>query len=522
MKQILLCGIIITFLNNALFAQYTDTATVPADTAQVQVPGTETAKVQRVISPAPRISLFQTSQFDSLLSLLPNGDSIQRHCQVVAMGIEESTGILVVVVFDDQGNPQKLLVKPAEMEKTSAAQLTPGAPGAKKVEQNGRTWFIIETTLKSSFTYPVAYGIILDDGDNTNEQAITGLSLLTIGGTLYGSYLFTKNRELGYGKVALMNFGSTVLGGYYPRFISLFLENATKINKQRWYQKTVIDSITGLEEYTERPKITDFIYAGTSMIGFPLGIFLGSRLNIIDIDDYGKASLMEYFSQTFGALAFALPVFYYDDPVDKDLHRYMISATGLSMCMIPAGFYGGYWLARNSEISSGRGTFPYVTGGLGSLTGLGLAMLGDEYHGIASTRAVLAATIAGYAGGSWLGLNYHPQIDYRFWQAVFIGASSAAGAAVGVSFPLIANANNHRAYILSSLAGGWTGFFLGERFSLDIFDVSERDKRPTTLNLSLPGLAALPLLLTPSHESGSAKSSGPVPALPIAAMEWRF
>ena len=523
-----LCHFIITaiLLSTGLFAQTPDTAADAAqpfsDAAAQPVQSVEPATAPPVAKRL-KINLFATTQFDSLLNLLPTGDSIRQNCQVVGMGIEDSTNHLVVVVFNDQGIPQALTFTPAELKKTVSTGSPAVAAGPEKLEQTGRTWFIIETTLKSLFTYPSSYETIFDNGENTSGQMIAGLSLLTVGGMLYGSYAFTKNMELGYGKVALMNYGSTAIGNYYPTFLSLLLANATKLDEKRWYSKDVYNTETRMYEYTERPRITDYIRAGTSVIGFPLGTYLGSRLNIVNKDDYGKVAVMEYLSQTFGALSFALPVFYYDDPVDKDSRHYLSASSGLAMCMMPAGFYGGYWLTRNKDISAGRGTLPWVTGTMGSLTGLGLAFLGDEYHGIASTRAILGLTIAGYAGGTWLGFNYHPQIDYTFWQSVFIGASAAAGTAVGVSLPLIAEANNHRAYILASIAGGWTGFYFGERLSLQLFERSSRDKKASNIRVNLPGLATLPLLFTPSRTSTVAHSSfSSAAALPMADLEWRF
>jgi hypothetical protein len=509
-------------LTASLFAQAQDTAVVPGSDPAVQPVQSVEPAATAPVSKRLKINLFATTQFDSLLNLLPNGDSLRQNCQVVGMGIEDSTNHLVVVIFDDQGIPQALTFTPAELNKAAST----GTPGPKKPEQTGRTWFIIETTLKSAPTYIAAYNTILSNDTNTNGQVIAGLSLLTIGGMLYGSYAFTKNMELGYGKVALMNYGSTALGNYYPMFLSLFIANATELNEKRWYSRDVYDSTTRMWNYSERPKITDYVQAGTSVIGYPLGIYLGSRLNIANKDDYGKVAVMEYFSQTFSALAFALPVFYYDHPFDTvttpETRHYLSASTGLAMCMLPAGFYGGYWLTRDKEISAGRGTLPWVTGAMGSLTGLGLAMLGDEYHGIASTRAILGLTIAGYAGGTWLGFNYHPQIDYTFWQSVFIGASAAAGTAVGVSFPLIAEANNHRAYILASIAGGWTGFYFGERLSLQLFEKSSRDKKTSDLRVNLPGLAALPLLFSLPKTEGTFNAQREVPAMPVANLEWRF
>jgi len=59
---------------------------------------------------------------------------------------------------------------------------------------------------------------------------------------------------------------------------------------------------------------------------------------------------MEYFSQTFGALAFChCRFFYFDYPDKSDKHDYLAASTGLSMCMLPAGFYFGYKLIEHRE-----------------------------------------------------------------------------------------------------------------------------------------------------------------------------
>ncbi|MBN1128462.1 MAG: hypothetical protein JXA71_05715 [Chitinispirillaceae bacterium] len=515
MKTTALLIVLSVFLATMLFAQEEIGAAPPAESPAV------TATEPEAPPSRPPITLFATSQFDSLLNLIPGGDSIRQNSQVVGIGTDPSTGDFVVIVLDANGDPRKLVVpRPAERPLSMTAS-TSAVPAPKKLEQYGRSWFIIETTLKSAFTYLSAYTTILSDTGGSNSKLIAGLSLLTIGGTLYGSFAFTRNMELGYGKVALMNFGSTALGGYYPFLLSSFLHNATSINDP--YKQIDSSGWNGErnESYNE-PTATDHIRAWSSMIGFPAGMYLGSRLGIVDKDDYGKVALISYFSQTFGALAFALPVFYYDDPTDRDSRAYLSTSTALSMAMLPAGFYGGYLLTRNKEISAGRGALPWVTGVGGALTGFGLAMLGDEYHGIASTRAILASTIAGYAGGTWLSLSYHPQIDYTFWQSVFIGASVAAGTGIGVSFPLIFEANNHRAYILACIAGGWTGFYFGERLSLQLFEKSGRDAKHSGLRLDLPGLAALPLLLAPPSSAGSEIALCETPALPLANLEWRF
>jgi hypothetical protein len=230
---------------------------------------------------------------------------------------------------------------------------------------------------------------------------------------------------------------------------------------------------------------------------------------------------MEYFSQTSGALAFALPVFFIDNPDDRS---YLATATGLSMVFLPAGFYAGYKLVENRDISAGRGTLLWVTGVMGSLTGLGLASLGDEFHGIASTRAILASTIAGYAGGTLLGFAYKPQTEYTFWQSVFIGASSTAGSGIMLAFPLLMEVDKHQPFIISALIGGWSGFFVGDILSKSLFEKTSRDKRSSNIQFNLPGLTALPALIA-SEKFGQRRGLScleSAPAMPVANLEWRF
>jgi hypothetical protein len=121
----------------------------------------------------------------------------------------------------------------------------------------------------------------------------------------------------------------------------------------------------------------------------------------------------------------------------------------------------------------------------------------------------------------------HPQIDYTFWQSIFIGASSAAGAGMVIAFPLIAQADKHQPFILSAIAGGWAGFIIGERLSLSLFEKTNRDKRSSNLEFNLPGLGALPLLAV-TRTSGaefsrpSASSFAASTPLPVANLIWKF
>nr|MCU0608771.1 hypothetical protein [Chitinispirillaceae bacterium] len=261
----------------------------------------------------------------------------------------------------------------------------------------------------------------------------------------------------------------------------------------------------------------------TAMAGFPLGIYIGSRWGIVDKDDGGKVTLMQYFSQT-GAflLGYTLPLYFVS--YDTRPENYVSAASLLTMGLLPAGFYAGYRIAGDRYISAGRGTMPYVTGTLGGLTGLLIPTLFEpDMAPLATARLFVTTTLIGYGCGTWLGLDYHKSIDYSYWQAVFIGASSAAGAAIGCSFPLIAQAAKHQAYTIMGIAGAWSGFYFGEKLSLDLFEKSSRDKRSSAIRFNAPGLAALPLLMAAGKPNASQSVSARfMPPLPVANVEWRF
>jgi hypothetical protein len=318
--------------------------------------------------------------------------------------------------------------------------------------------------------------------------------------------------ELGYGKVGLMNYGSTFLGLHYPNLLASLLKNATSIN----------DRSSG-DYSTDGVTTTDQIKAWGSMIGFPLGIFIGSKLRFVDRDDGGKVTLMGYFSQPTGyLLGYGLPL-YFLNPGD-DLKGYLGVSTLLTMGLLPAGFWAGYAIAGDKPISAGRGSLPYISGIMGGLTGLIIPTWFEPDMDLISTVRLLATTtIIGYGCGTVLGLTYHQSIDYTYWQTVFIGASSGAGALMAIAFPLIAKADQHQPYTIAGIIGAWTGFFLGEHLSLSLFEKSDRDRHASNFRFNLPGLAVLPVMFKrDKHNVPGNCYYGATPAQPVANGEWRF
>jgi hypothetical protein len=500
-----------------LFAQEKVTADLSAAT------DSGASSIVPSVAPIPfpskhKVRMFAAAQYDSVLSLLPRNDSLRFGGDIIGIGIDTITKDIVVIAFDRNGTPAKFVFPDSLLEKKRNTVTVPlqTAPSKEKpkLDQRGRSWFIIETALKSSVVYPMAYHWAFPHADGS---VVAGLSLLTVGGSVYGTFAFTRNLDLGYGRVGLMNYGSTLLGLHFPQLLASCLKNSTSINKG------VAD--TG---NTDQPYPSDQVKAWVSMVGFPLGIYLGSRWNIVNREDAGKITLMEYFSQPTGyLLGYGLP-FYFINP-GNDRRAYFGISSFLTMSLLPAGFYAGYKITGDRPISAGRGALPYVSGIMGGLTGLWIPTLfyrdaGTIFNNISHVRLIVTTTLIGYGGGTALGLMYHTAIVYTYWQTFFIGASSCAGALMGIAFPLIAKVqDNHKPYVIASIMGSWTGFFLGERLSLSLFEKSDRDRNASRLSLSIPGLAALPVILTKDRHTASRNLYNDTPpTLPVADVEWKF
>jgi hypothetical protein len=490
-----------------------DTNTVVSDSTAV----TTIEAPEQMPAPAKnKLDLFAPAQYDSVMGLLPGGDSLRAGKNVVSIGTDPATGAIVVISLDAAGTPEKTIFPATSLKRKPVSASQASKPAVSKRDQNGRTWFIIESAVKSAYIYPVSFSNAFPEG---NGQTIAGFSLLTIGGTLYGTYAFTKNMELGYGKVGLMNYGSTLFGSYYPALIAAFLSGTTDLDEPP--QKRVTDSWGSYYEYGT-PAV-DKINAWCSMIGFPLGMVVGSKVNLAGKDDFGKVAVMEYLSQTLGGSGFVLPLFFMDPADDAD--AYLTTSSLFSMTLLPTGMAIGKYMCGDRNISAGRGSLPWVSGLLGTATGVALASLPDydDVDGITIARIVAASGLVGYGAGTALGFTYHPTIDYSYWQTVFIGASTCAGAIMGIALPLIAQSEDRQPYILAGSIGGWTGFFLGEKLSLGLFEKSSRDNQSSSIRFELPGLAALPVMMSAKKRTASIPmGASMMPAASVANVEWRF
>ena len=437
----------------------------------------------------PSIELVTPLLHQKAMSLLGDRAVAFENRQILSLGFERDTvdstqKRLVIFILDSNNQQQKIAVetgpdfyralygKPDTLAEvvvgTTSLHEERKAPPAS-LKQDGRVYFMLNTTLKSLYVYPVNMMRAFSD---INGQVVAGLSLLTLGGSLYGSYLFTKNRELGYGRVEFMNYGGDLGGLYYPNLLGYFLDNLSAAN-------------------------TAQVSAWLGMIGYPVGIYMGSRVQFAKNDEYGNASIMTTMSKWGFLYGFLLPLY-----LDLRDHDYVAVATGLTMGLIPTGFYVGKKLVGDRSYSSGRSILIMTSGIMGAATGALIPTLWESNE----PKIYATTALIGQVLGTYFGFNYLAERSYSFGQGLFMSASAIVGGALAEAPLLIArvNGNSHEAYTILGIGGAWGGLMIGEYLSRSLFEKTPHDKQASSA-VSFPGVWELPLLFLSkkygSHEA---------------------
>ncbi|MBD3356276.1 MAG: hypothetical protein GF363_03905 [Chitinivibrionales bacterium] len=382
--------------------------------------------------------------------------------QVVTLGKDRSDQDLVVIMIDQRGVPSRKDIEVPKnfwdkVEKKMPKEIRIVDSFAEGASQEGRVFFMVTTTLRSTLIYPTALSLGLSE---VESQTVTGMALMSFGGSFFGAYALTKGRELGYGRVAMMNYGGEV-GMYYPNFVASIVADQ------------------GDDEAGRK------IGAWGTMFCFPLGIYLGTKVDVVGNHEYGNAALMCHLGR-MGILFGYLTPLLWGEYTGYD--NYGTLSPSMAMAFLPAGFYIGYRLSRGKSWSSGRSALVAIAGIAGVATGILLPSLAES--GNATSYAALG--ILGGVGGTLVGFLMYPHREYNFQQGVFTGISTAVCAAAGLGIPFFARAENHQTYTISTILGAWSGLLLGERLGRSLFEYGPRDKR-TARRAAFPILTQWPI-----------------------------
>ena len=293
-----------------------------------------------------------------------------------------------------------------------------------KEQQEGRTLLVAASTLYGLSLYGPGTAILLD---LESERQLVGLELLIGGGSFMGALMATKNHRLGVGRSNLILSGSFA-GTFYGFGVPVLLES-------------------------ENPKA----YFASAMLATPIGGLIVHRLTDHRWFEKGESYLMTNGGFVGGLYGFAIPYVANIEDLEEGTQAkiYVVSA----MAGVPIGTWATTKLIYNKPISEGRSHLISFGGLIGSAYASGVVSLLD----VESPRPYVLAAMLGLPAGAYLGYQLTTAGEYTAGRAALIQIGACAGALFGSAFPLMAEAESHRPYVVGSILGSAAGMWFAHR-----------------------------------------------------------
>ena len=292
----------------------------------------------------------------------------------------------------------------------------------------------------------------------------------------------------------MMNYGGT-LGLIYPLQLKLFLHYGTTLDDGQ--KRTRPDG----SQYYQGTLFSEKIQAWATFFTFPYGIYAGFSSDRVGNNEIGDALVMNYMSQTLGAMGYLIPFFFFDPGKLSQKNDYFAFASLLTMGLIPAGFTVGSSITQKFDVNTGRGILLYVTGILGSLSGYALPLLFESethFSQMNFRRFQLTTTALGYTLGTSMAFQMHKGKDLSTRQSILIGTSTIAGLLIGTGIPLLKESQNEYRYARSCMSGAWMGFLMGNIIAQSLpqrmINRSRHERSTTSIQISVPALMNIPII----------------------------
>ena len=131
------------------------------------------------------------------------------------------------------------------------------------------------------------------------------------------------------------------------------------------------------------------------------------------------------------------------------------------MIGVPAGVWTTAKLIYDKPINEGRASLISLGGGIGSAYALGILSLTD----VEEPRPYVLAAMLGLPVGTYLGYKLTVGGEYTSGRAALIQVGAYAGALFGSGFPLMADAESHKPYVVASILGSAAGMWFAHRLT---------------------------------------------------------
>ncbi len=293
-------------------------------------------------------------------------------------------------------------------------------------QKEGRTLLVTSATLYGFALYGPGTARLLEIESGSQ---IVGLEMLIGGGSFVGALLATRNHRLGAGRSSLILTGS-LAGTLYGFGFPVLFESEN-----------------------------DKACLASAMLATPIGGLLAHSLSSHRWFNEGESHTISRGGLVGGLYGLAIPYLINIEDLEgwTQAKIYVTSA----MIGIPTGVWTTAKLIHNKPINEGRASLLALGGGIGSSYAVGILSLTD----VEALRPYVLAAMLGLPAGTYLGYKLTAGDEYTNGRATLIQVGAYAGAMFGMSFPMMADAESHKPYVMGSILGSAAGMWLAHRLT---------------------------------------------------------
>ena len=316
----------------------------------------------------------------------------------------------VLVYFVHEGYPQTQAEQSVSVEK----------------QKEGRTLLVASATLYGFSLYGPGTARLLE---TESGAQIAGLEMLIGGGSFAGALIATRNHRLGAGRSSLILSGS-LAGTLYGFGVPVLFESEN-----------------------------DKAYLASAMLATPIGGLLAHSLSSHRWFNEGESHTISRGGVVGGLYGLAIPYLINIEDLEgwTQAKIYVTSA----MLGIPTGVWTTAKLIHNKPINEGRASLLSLGGSIGSAYAVGILSLTD----VEASRPYVLAAMLGLPVGTYLGYKLTAEDEYTTGRAALIQVGAWAGALFGSGFPLMADTDSHKPYVVGSMLGSAAGMWLAHRLT---------------------------------------------------------
>ena len=293
-----------------------------------------------------------------------------------------------------------------------------------------------------------------------SERRVAGVQMLIGGGSFFWALEATRDYRLGAGRSVLI-LGGSGAGTLYGLGLPVFFKSEN-----------------------------DKAYWAAAMIGTPAGGLIAYRLSSHRWFERGETDLMVAGGLTGGLYGAAIP--YLLDIEDLDEWTQARIYVASAMAGAPAGLWATTRLMRGKPMSQGRAHLLSLGGVVGAGYASGVLSLLD----VENTRAHVFAAMLGAPSGTYLGYQWTEEEEYTPGRARWIILGAYVGSLFGTGAALVADAEDHKPYVLGNILGSAAGIWYAHRLTRD-----NQTPGSDKVSVSLPSLGQWAAVgLTMLHE----------------------